>query len=136
MAISNDVLAQDAKEILHGHRNVSFLIEAMVVLALFMACMSVFVQILSGAQLQGRSASITSEAVLAATNRAEEFCANPTAADGVTQEGDLAVSCVVDSVPHKAGTLYSATITVLHDNQEVYTLHTARYVHNAGGDAA
>lgn len=136
MAVSNDMLAQYSKKILRGHRNVAFLIEAMIVLALFMACMSIFVQLLSSAQLQGRLASIRSDAVLAATNRAEEFCANPTDIDEVTQEGDLVVTCVVDPTSHKAGTLYSATITVSHNEQEIYTLHTARYVHNAGGDAS
>ena len=136
MAAFKDALAQDVRKPQRNRRNVSFLIEAMVVLGLFMACMSVFVQLLASAQLQGRAANITSEAVLAATNVAEDFCANPTGVSKTTTAGDLTIACVVDSSPHDAGTLYSATITVEHDEQVVYTLHTARYVHGAGGDEA
>lgn len=137
MAISNDVLAQGSQGIFRGRRNVSFLLEAMIVLAFFIACMSIFVQLLSNSQLRARSAAITSEAVMAASNRAEEFCANPKGAEGTVQEGDLIIECVVDATPHKAGTLYNATITVRHKNQqqEFYVLNTARYVH-ADGDAS
>lgn len=137
MAISNDVLAQESQGIFRGRRNVSFLLEAMIVLAFFIACMSIFVRLLSTSQLRARSASITSEAVMAATNRAEEFCANPKGAEGTVQEGDLIIECEVNATPHKAGTLYNATITVRHKNQqqESYVLNTARYVH-ADGDAS
>lgn len=135
MTTFEHVLAQNMRKPRRNKRNVSFLLEAMIILALFMACMSVFIQILSSAQLQGRTANIMSEAVLAATNRAEEFCANPTSNGKTTKEGELTITCMVDSAQHDAGILYSATITVCHEQQVVYTLRTARYVHDAGGDA-
>jgi len=136
MAVSDDMLTQGMQPARTGRRNVAFLIESMIVLALLMASMAVFVQIFSSAQLEGRSANRLSKAVVAATNCAETFSADPTAVPSSAQDGDLTVLCDVDVDEHEDGDLYNATITVKIEDEVLYTLHTARYLHASGGDEA
>lgn len=140
MAVSNEMAAAGGKQRSGGHRGIAFLIEALVVLAFLMLSLAVFVKLFSGAQLEARSSNRVSEAVQLATNRAEEFSADPTHASGEKEEDGLRVICEVKPTKHTAGTLYEATITV-HDErygqQGIYTLATSRYVsNNAGGDLA
>lgn len=132
MAVSNEMSSNKLTRGRSGSRhNTAFLVEALVVLAFLMVSLAVFVQLFSKAQLEGLSANRLSEAVLIATNRAEEFSANPTAVPEQTNEEDLVVRCDVTPTKRDAGTLYDATITVLDGNEEVYTLHTSRYVATA-----
>lgn len=136
MAVSDDMLAQGVQSTRTGRRNVAFLIESMIVLALLMASMAVFVQIFSSAQLEGRGANRLSKAVVAATNCAETFSADPTSVPATAQDGDLTVLCDVDVEEHENGDLYNATITVKIQDEVLYTLHTARYLQASGGDEA
>ena len=102
--------------------------------------MAVFLQLFAGAELEALRSNNLSQAVLLATNCAEEFSAHPDEMPVTTDEGDFEITCDVTPVAHKAGTLYEATITVRKDNKEVYTLKTSRYVSGAmqteGSDAA
>lgn len=134
MAVSNDMLTQETKSERSSRRSVAFLVESMFVLALLMVFTALFIQIFSSAQLEGRGAHYLSKAVVAATNRAEQFSADPSSAPAVSTEGDLEVRCDVDTIEHEGGDLYNATITVEHNGEIIYTLHTARYVHTPGGD--
>ncbi|MBO7675525.1 MAG: hypothetical protein J6S63_11025 [Atopobiaceae bacterium] len=134
MAISSDMLAEEARMERSSRRNVAFLVESMFVLALLMASTAIFVQIFSSAQLEGRDANRLSHAVVAATNYAEEFSANPSATPASVTEEDLQITCDVDVITYKGGKLYDATINVAYSGEHVYTLHTARYVHTPGGD--
>ena len=146
MAVSND-LRDFQKQISYersvrdkNRRGFAFLIEALVVLAFLMGCLAVFVQLFSSAQLEGLSANRLSQAVVAATNRAEEFSANPTNASGAKTEDDLRVDCEVREERRNAGILYHATISVYDErkgDEEVFTLETARYVSGTlAGDAS
>ena len=136
MAISNEMAAAGGKQRSGGHRGIAFLIEALVVLAFLMISLAVFVKLFSSAQLEARSSNRMSEAVQLATNRAEEFSADPTHATGEKEEDGLKLTCEEKPTKRAAGTLYEATITV-HDErfgqQNIYTLATSRYVSNSAG---
>ena len=114
-----------------NRRGFAFLIEALVVLAFLMGCHAVFVKLFATAQLEGLAANRLSQAIVAATNRAEEFSANPENASDLTTEDGLRITCDVKTDPYDAGTLFKATITVLDErdgNAELFRLDTSRYV--------
>lgn len=134
MAVSNDMLTQETKSERGSRRSVAFLVESMFVLALLMVFTALFIQLFAGAQLEGRAAHYLSKAVVVATNCAEQFSADPSSTPATSTQGDLEVRCDVETVDHEGGTLHNATITVEHNGEVIYTLHTARYVHTPGGD--
>ena len=116
----------------HG---IAFLIEALVILAFLVACMAVFTKLFAAAQLEGLAATHTSQAVICATNRAEQFSANPTNTDEVVTETGLRTVCEVEEIQRGAGVLYNATIIVYDESAqgaEIYRLETSRYVSGAG----
>jgi hypothetical protein len=118
-------------------RGMAFLIEALFVLGFLMFALAIFVQLFSRAQIEGLKANQLSEAVLVATNCAEEFSANPQGAEGTKTQGDFEVVCTVTPTKRANGVLYEATIQVMSKSAQVYELHTARYVSaSRGGDAA
>lgn len=134
MAISNEFGAQTTSRSNGStHRGMAFLIEALVVLALLMMSLAVFVKLFSSAQLEGVQSVQQSQAIMMATNAAEVFSANPTKVEHAVTADGLTTTCDVEAVPHDAGTLYNATITVSDGESELYVLRTARYVSNTGG---
>lgn len=136
MAVSSELNAQSSsKRTGSGHRGMAFLIEALVVLAFLMASLAVFVKLFTSAQLEGLGANNLSQAVILASNTAEEFSVDPTGVQETTTEGNFVVTCEVAEEEHDAGTLYNATITVTDGTNELYTLRTARYVSTPNGGA-
>lgn len=128
MALSSEL--GSSSQIAHrvSHRGIAFLVEALVVLAFLMLAMAVFVQLFAGAQLEALHANDLSEAVLAATNRAEEFSADPTGVLATSEEGDFVITCDVTPNTMAGGTLFEATIVVQKNGDDIYTLETSRYV--------
>lgn len=140
MAVSSEFNATGkatgtASRLRGAHRGTAFLVEALVVLALLMASLSVFVRLFTSAQLVGLNATQASQAVLLATNKAEEFAADPTGVEKTTSQDGFTTTCEVTETRRTAGTLYDATITVSDERGELYELHTARYVSDANGGA-
>lgn len=112
-----------------NRRGTAFLLEALIVLAFLMGSFAVFVRLFASAQLEAVDARRLSEAVLAATNRAEEFSADPHD-DSETLVGEMRVTCDVTGEQRGSGVLWHATIRVTdeRDDEEIYSLETARYV--------
>lgn len=135
MAISNE-MSSTTRTRSGARHGMAFFVEALVIMAFLMMSLAVFVQLFATAQLEGASANRLSEAVLVATNRAEEFSADPVAVQASTTEGDFEVTCDVTPTTRAGGTYYEATIHVLADGEQVYELQTARYVTNASGGEA
>lgn len=119
-----------------SRRGMAFLIEALITVAFLMGCLAVFVRLFSSAQLEGIAANKLSRAIVVATNRAEEFSANPWDTSGTNTEDGLSVECNVRDDVRAAGTLYEATIIVSENGSEIYRLETSRYVSgDTGGDS-
>jgi len=114
-----------------SRRGMAFLLEALITLAFLMGCLAVFVRLFSSAQLEALKANKLSRAVVAATNRAEEFSANPFDTSSTTTKDGLTVECRVRADERPAGTLFEATIIVLENKSELYRLETSRYVSGA-----
>lgn len=133
MAISSEMNTSGGSRARSGRHGMAFLFEALVVLAVLMLSLAVFVTLFSSAQIEGRQATQLSQAVLLATNRAEEFSADPTGVQERTTEDGLTVTCDVTETNRDDGILYDATITVSEGETELYVLSTARYVHGANG---
>lgn len=133
MAISSEMTSQGASGRSQGHRGTAFLVEALVVLAFLMVALAVFVQLFSKAQIKGVESTQLSQAVLLATNYAEEFSADPTGVETQMTEDGLTATCNIKENKNKAGTLYEATIEVSDGSKTVYTLNTARFVNGVNG---
>lgn len=130
MAISSEMNAaasvtRRSSEVRHS---MAFFVEALVVLAFLMLALAVFAKLFSTAQVTGIAATRLSEAVTLATNRAEEFSADPTGVPTQTEVDGLVTDCVVTPQERAGGTLYDATITVRDGKREIYTIQTTRYV--------
>ncbi len=115
----------------------AFMIEAMVLLVVLIACMAVFVQLFTRSLSAATNSSELTQAIVIAQNAAEEFSADPAAVkdgadlgEGVTVNGsdDFSVTCKVTDTATDAGTLYTARITVSNDDGKVYSLTSTRYV--------
>ena len=115
-----------------NRRGTGFLVEALFVLAFLMACVAVFVRLFSAAQLEGMRANNTSEAIIVATNCAEEFCANPTEVEKTSSRDGFDVTCDVSPQQRDGGTYYTAHIVVSAQGETFYELDTSRYV--SGGE--
>ena len=136
MALSRDDTTTSQRSIRRAgtRRGTAFLVEALFVLVLLMASIAVFVRLFSGAQLAGMHANRTSQAVIAATNCAEEFCADPQGVAPKSTQGDFVITCDVTPTKRQAGTYYEAHIVVSAEGETIYELVSARYV--SGGDAS
>ncbi|WP_080799635.1 hypothetical protein [Arabiibacter massiliensis] len=120
----------------------AFVVEALVLLLFLAFALAMFMQLFGAAHARGVEERALTQAVLLATNSAEEFAAAP--AEGAqTAEGEdgLVVEREVTGEKMAGGTLYEAIITVRRDGDEVYRLETSRYASDGaartrGGDAA
>ena len=117
-----------------SRRGTGFLVEALFVLALLMACMAVVVRLFLLAQTEGARANRVSEAVIVATSCAEEFCAHPTHVEGSSSRDGYDVACQVTPERRENGVLYEAHIVVSAQGETLYELDTARYV--SGGESS
>ena len=107
----------------------AIVVEGMFLLLFLIGSLAIIMQVFAAATTRAQYGRHLAEAVAYATSTAERFAADPTSAEGTTNEGDLEVVCDVTSEQTAAGTLYHATITVFEDSAEypVYVLKTARY---------
>ena len=127
----------------------AFVVEALVLLAFLAFALAVFMQLFGAAHARGMEERQLTQAVLLASNAAEEFAAVPQAGsttayfDGngsgsasMDAEGAYQVTSDVTSERTEGGTLYRADISVTCDGKAVYQLETARYVSDGAAVAA
>ena len=127
----------------------AFVVEALVLLAFLAFALAVFMQLFGVSHARGAEERQLTQAVLLASNAAEEFAATPqagstsaafdaegnaldAAADG---EGVYVVSSEVTPERTEGGTMYRANIVVTCDGETVYQLESARYVSNGSATA-
>lgn len=114
--------------------NTAFLVESLVLLFFLIACLAVFTQMFAHSWQASSDASKLSAACVVAQNAAEEFEANPQAAQNDTIDVSDAsgtsfhVSRTVESKAAAAGTMYTIHIAVSDDTGEVYSLEAQRYM--------
>lgn len=126
----------------------AFAVEALVLLAFLAFALAMFMQLFGAAHNRGVEERQLTQAVLLASNAAEEFAAMPLAgtqseafdgdgdalgAAADAGEGEYLVTREVVPEPTEGGTLYHASIAVSRGGEVVYELETARYT---GGGAA
>ena len=120
----------------------AFVVEALVLLAFLAFALAMFMQLFGAAHNRGVEERQLTQAVLLASNAAEEFAAMPlagTQSEAFDGDGDYLVTREVVPESTEGGTLYHAGITVSRDGEVVYELETARYASDGaaeGGDAA
>lgn len=146
--------ASEGRRPWHG---AAFVVESLVLLAFLVASLAVVISLMGDAHARGQAADELSNAIIAASNSAEEFAADPAGAgdgdtawyavvDGALVEvganaGDVggnaayAVTCAVEREAQPAGTLYRAHIAVEREGATVYELDTSRYVSDAANDS-
>lgn len=110
-------------------KGAAFVVEALVLLVFLVAALAVFMTLFAGAAQRGRQDSALEQAVVIASNTAEQFSANPTGISASEQQGNFTVTCDVTPQKLGGGTLYQAKVHVLDSTgSEVYSLETSRYV--------
>lgn len=112
----------------HG---MGFIIEAVVLLTFVAVCLAVFFRLFAYAESSSRSNTELSQAVVLASNTAEQFCINPDEFETyTTSDGNLQLACTVDTQERTSGVMYHANISVTsaETGEVVYTLTTSKYV--------
>lgn len=116
----------------HPWHGMAFLIEAVVLLGFIAVAIAVFFRLFAYSESISSENTVLSNAVVYASNAAEQFCIDPESMAGYEKiEGDnYRVHCNVSQRATGAGTLYDATITVsdASTGEELYTLTTSDYV--------
>ena len=117
--------------------NTAFLVESLVLLFFLIACLAVFTQMFAHSWQASSDASKLSAACVVAQNAAEEFEANPQAAQNDTIDvndvndasgTNFHVSRTIESEATATGTMYTVHIAVSDDTGEVYSLEAQRYM--------
>lgn len=125
--------AQIAQSTWHG---TAFLVEALLLLAVLAGCIAVFMQLFAHAHKLGVENGELSQAIVAASNAAEQFSASPTTVPETTTVGEgYQVATTITPETASSGTLYRAHIVVTKAGEEVYTIDTARYVSASSSDS-
>lgn len=127
----------------------AFVVEALVLLAFLAFALAVFMQLFGAAHVRAAEERQLTQAVLLASNAAEEFAAAPQAGSTTARfdasgsgsapmdaEGGYQVTSDVTSERTEGGTLYRADIAVACDEEVVYQLETARYVSDGAAVAS
>lgn len=143
----------DRRDTARAHDNrttkqAAFIVEALVLLVFILASMAVLMQLFSSARATGIEAHDLSQAIVLASNSAEEFAAEPVLGEKETffsEEGGklvatddsdtdaFSVVCGVEGEKRESGTIYRARIVVERHGSVLYELSSARYVSEDGG---
>ena len=106
----------------------AFTVEAIILLVFLVGALAVFTQLFARATTTSQQAAQLEQAVVLATDTAEQFSADPTSVAAKTTHDDLTVTCSVTQTQETGGTLYNANIVVSSSDSQVYSISTARYV--------
>lgn len=128
-------------------KQAAFIVEALVLLVFILGSMAVLMQMFATARATGIEAHNLSQAIVLASNRAEEFSGAPATGDtesffaeydgkleaaGESDEDAFRVTCDVSSEQRGGGTLYRAEIAIERHGNVLYELSSACY---RSGDA-
>ena len=102
--------------------------EAIILLVFLVVALAVFTQLFAHATTTSQQAAQLEQAVVLATDTAEQFSADPTSVAAKTTHDDFTVTCSVTQTQETGGTLYNANIVVSSSDSQVYSISTARYV--------
>lgn len=117
----------------HG---IGFLIEAMVLLAFVALAIAVFFRLFAFAKERSSANTELSQAVVYASNAAEQFAAAPETMSGYAKARDnYYITCSVTSEDTAVGTMYNAIINVSSQDtgELLYSLATSKYEGNVAG---
>lgn len=116
----------------HTWSGTAFVVEALVLLAFMVASLAILLTLFSDAHLRAEDTLKLEAAVAVAGDEAEAFGANPFAVpaeqDVTYQDQTCTVRLIPEATVYSGGVLFNATISVMFDSEELYTVQTARYV--------
>ena len=111
--------------------NMTFIVEAMLLLVFLVASLAVFMQLFSAALQRSAESRELTDAVAAASTVAEQFAAYPEEAPEVSRAKNLTVTCKVKHETRENGRMYYADIAVYRgdkpEGDPVYSLSTSAY---------
>ena len=112
----------------------ALIVEVLIILVVVVACLGIFARLFSYAYSSNAHDQHRAHAITLATSKAESFAAaNTLVAGTVTEKADnYTTTSTVSATETARGTLFSAVITVLYEDEELYKVKTAHYV-SAGG---
>ena len=112
----------------------ALIVEVLIILVVVVACLGIFARLFSYAYSSNAHDQHRAHAITLATSKAESFAAaNTLVAGTVTEKADnYTTTSTVSATETARGTLFSAVITVLYEDEELYKVETAHYV-SAGG---
>ena len=113
----------------------ALIVEVLIILVVVVACLGIFARLFSYAYSSNAHDQHRAHAITLATSKAESFAAaNTLVAGTVTEKADnYTTTSTVSATETARGTLFSAVITVLYEDEELYKVETAHYV--SAGDS-
>ncbi len=117
----------------------TYMIEALLLFICIMMVVAVVMSVFAFAANMAKGASEKEEAIVFATNIAERFSADPMSLEDTYTQGDLTARCSMTLSIDNAGSFCKAQIIVLKDDEQIYSLDTAKYMpefYGAGGMVA
>ena len=112
----------------------ALIVEVLIILVVVIACLGIFARLFSYAYSSNAHDQHRARAITLATSKAESFAAaNTLVAGTVTEKADnYTTTSTISATETARGTLFTAVITVLYEDEELYQVETAHYV-SAGG---
>ena len=112
----------------------ALIVEVLIILVVVVACLGIFARLFSYAYSSNAHDQHRAHAITLATSKAESFAAANTLVAGTVMEkaDNYTTTSTVSATETARGTLFSAVITVLYEDEELYKVKTAHYV-SAGG---
>ncbi len=108
--------------------SLAFIVEALVLLVFLIGSLAIIAQLFAASANKATQSSQLEQAVILASNTAEQFSADPKNVKETAMSNGLAVTCTVNETSLSHGTRYDALIVVFNESGEVYRLNTVRYV--------
>lgn len=106
----------------------TYMVEALLILLILLVVACTVMVVFSSALQSGAQTRAEQEAIVMAQNTAERVAANPTAVPQHTMSSEYDIYCDIQADEGAAGVLYRAHITVQKAGEQLYDLHTSRYV--------
>lgn len=106
----------------------SFVVEALLLLICLMIVITVSISIFAFAAAKGAGSAREENAIIMATNIAEQFAADPNSLQERYVDGDYVATCALSISMDAAGSLYDTTIDIDWKGDRIYSLSTSKYV--------
>lgn len=127
-SVANDIRTIRATVTPEEPKRSTFIVEALLLLTCLMIVIAVSISVIAFAAARGAESSHEENAIIMATNIAEQFAADPNSLQERYVDGDYVATCALSISMDTAGSLYDTTIDIDWKGTRIYALSTSKYV--------